>query len=40
MYDKLLSMYKRGMLSEVQLENAVVKGWITEEQKIEILLSK
>ena len=39
MYNKLLNMYKRGLLTEAQLDNAVKKGWITEEQKEEILNS-
>lgn len=40
MYNKLLSMYQRGLLTEEQLQKAVEKGWISEEQKIQIILSK
>lgn len=40
MYNKLLSMYQRGLLTEVQLQKAVEKGWISEEEKIQIILSK
>ena len=37
MYETLLRLYKEGRLKEVGLAKAVVKGWITEEQKAEII---
>jgi hypothetical protein len=39
MFETLLRLYKEGKLSEQGLENAVIKGWITEEQKQEIMTS-
>lgn len=39
MYYKLLQMYQDGLLTEEMLDKAVIKGWITEEQKIQIMLS-
>ena len=38
--DELLQMYKDGLLTEAMLDKAIAKGWITEEQKIQIILSK
>lgn len=40
MYYTLLRLYNEGRLTDVQLDNAVKKGWITEEQKQEIIASK
>lgn len=40
MYYKLLQMYKDGLLTEEMLDKAILKGWITEEEKIQIILSK
>ena len=39
MYEKLLSMYKRKLITEHELDNAVLKGWITEEEKENIINS-
>lgn len=32
MFDTLMRLYKEGKLSDAGLENAVTKGWITQEQ--------
>lgn len=40
MYYKLLQMYKDGLLTEAMLNKAITKGWITEEEKIQIMLSE
>lgn len=40
MYDTLLRMYLAGSLDEDGLDRAVTKGWITEEQKQQILSAK
>lgn len=40
MYNNLLRLYKLGKLSEIALTNAVNRGWITEEQKQEIIATK
>lgn len=40
MYYTLLRLYNEGRLTDAQLNNAVKKGWITEEQKEEIINSK
>lgn len=37
MYNTLKRLYQSGKLDEAGLENAVTKGWITEEQKKEIM---
>ncbi len=37
MFERLNYLYKVGKLIEAQLVLAVSKGWITEEQKTEIL---
>lgn len=39
MYETLLRLWKEGKLTEQGLENAVEKGWVTEEQKQEIMSS-
>ena len=31
MFDRLKRLYKQGKITEVGLQNAVTKGWITEE---------
>ena len=40
MYYTLLRLYKEGRLTDAKLHNAVLKGWITEEQETEIKASK
>lgn len=40
MYNRLLFLFKQERLNEQQLEIAVSKTWITEEQKQEIIASK
>lgn len=40
MYNTLKRLYQAGKLDEAGLESAVTKGWITEEQKKEIMASK
>lgn len=37
MFETLLRLYKANMINEQKLDNAVLKGWITEEQKNEIM---
>ncbi|WP_461206939.1 XkdX family protein [Clostridium sp. DL1XJH146] len=37
MYETLLRLYKSEMIDETKLENAVIKGWITEGQKQTIM---
>jgi len=37
MYITLSRLYKAGKLTETGLANAVIKGWITEEQKERIM---
>ena len=37
MFDTLKRLYLRGDLSTAKLEKAVEKGWITENQKIQIM---
>lgn len=39
MFETLKRLYQEGKLSENGLNNAVLKGWITEEQKQEIISS-
>lgn len=36
MYDRLLALYLGGKLSDAGLQNAVSKGWITQEQADQI----
>lgn len=36
-FDKLKDLYYRGLIDEQRLINAVEKGLITEEQRLEIL---
>lgn len=40
MYERLLFLFKQERLNTEQLEVAVSKTWITEEQKQEIIASK
>ena len=37
MYDTLTRLYTEGKLTEAGLQNAVTKGWITQEQMDEII---
>jgi hypothetical protein len=37
MYPTLERLYDAGRLTVAQLDNAVVKGWITEQEKLDIL---
>jgi len=37
MFEYLKELYQEGRISEAGLDNAVSKGWITEEQKQEIV---
>lgn len=37
MYNRLLMLYQDGLLTENGLSNAVLKGWITPEQKQQII---
>ncbi|VUZ28547.1 Uncharacterised protein [Acetobacterium wieringae] len=39
MYERLLYLYQSGRLTAAQLDIAVSKGWITTEQKAEIIAS-
>ena len=36
MFERLKRLYNAGQLDEASIENAVKKGWITEEQAFEI----
>lgn len=40
MFETIKRLYEEGKMSDQQLNNAVAKCWITEEQKQEILDSK
>lgn len=40
MYNRLKRLYLEGRLTEQMLANAVTKGWISEEQRLEIIQSK
>lgn len=40
MFERLKRLYVSGKLTAVGLTNAVIKGWITEAQKQEILAAK
>ena len=37
MFKRLKRLYDEGKIGEFELNNAVAKGWITEEQKNEIM---
>lgn len=37
MFDRLKYLYENNLITEVHLSNAVLKGWITEEEKNEIM---
>lgn len=38
MFETLKRLWNEGKLTEEKLNNAVIKGWITEEQKQEIII--
>ena len=40
LFERLKRLYVNGKLTATHLVNAVIKGWITEEQKQEILAAK
>lgn len=40
MFETLMRLYATGKLSAAGLANAVIKGWITEAQKQDILSSR
>lgn len=40
MFETLKRLYHDGTIGMAQLENAVTKGWITEEEKQEIIGGK
>ena len=40
MFERLKRLYVTGKLTAAGLANAVIKGWITEVQKQEILATK
>ena len=40
MYERLKRLYVAGKLSDTGLSNAVIKGWITENQRQEIVAAK
>lgn len=40
LYNRLKKLYGEKRLTEKGLENAVAKGWITEEEKTEIITGK
>ncbi len=37
MIERLKKLYKQDKLNEKNLDNAITKGWITKEQKTEIM---
>jgi len=37
MYERLKALYTDGKITDVHLDNAIAKGWITLEQKQEIM---
>ena len=37
MYDRLKRLYSEGKINDHDLESAVAKGWITEDEMLEIL---
>lgn len=39
-YNRLKKLYLAGRLNDTGLENAVARGWITEDQKAEIIEAK
>ncbi|WP_338537131.1 XkdX family protein [Helicovermis profundi] len=38
MYEMLKNLYSKGKVNEEHLNNAVLKGWITEAEKKEIMV--
>lgn len=39
-YNQILNYYLKGFWTVVMLENAVIKGWITEKEMTDILEAK
>ena len=39
MFDRLKDLYNKNMINETHLDVAISKGWITEEEKLEIITS-
>lgn len=39
-YEKVKNFYLQGLWDETRLQNAIVKGWITEEEYNEIISLK
>lgn len=37
MFERLKYLYENGTINENHLNNAILKGWLTEEQKITIM---
>lgn len=37
MFERLKYLYSQGLLTIQQLDLAITKGWITEEQKLDIV---
>lgn len=37
MFDRLKQLYNKKMINESHLDIAISKGWITEEEKLEIV---
>ena len=40
LYNRLKKLFNNNRLTEKELDNAVTKGWITEEEKAEIITGK
>lgn len=40
LYNRLKKLFNSGRLTEKELDNAVTKDWITEEEKVEIITGK
>lgn len=40
MYNRLKKLFNNNRLTEKELDNAVTKGWITKEEKAEIITGK
>lgn len=36
-YDKVMEYYKKGLWDEARVKNAVIKGWITQEEYYTII---
>jgi hypothetical protein len=37
MFERLKYLYSNGMINETHLDNAIAKGWLTEEEKSQIV---